>query len=96
MPGRAFSLDKTLPRSVITKNEFGLDSDVMNLLQILDELKHNPRYRECISHWEVIPPRQAVLAEFRQIVQRTVKDDSMAVRTLLQKYIPHYQDEANG
>lgn len=36
----------------------------MNLLQVLDELKQNRRFHGCISHWEVIPPREAVYAEF--------------------------------
>ena len=36
----------------------------MNLLQILDELKQDKYLQRCISHWEVVPPREAVYAEF--------------------------------
>ncbi|KPL02282.1 MAG: ATP-dependent helicase [candidate division Zixibacteria bacterium SM23_73_2] len=36
----------------------------MNLLQILDYFKKDPRIKRCISHWEVIPPRPAVYADF--------------------------------
>jgi DEAD/DEAH box helicase domain-containing protein len=45
----------------------------MNLLQILDELKNKQRHQECISHWEVIPARQAVVAEFPTSVSPRVK-----------------------
>jgi DEAD/DEAH box helicase domain-containing protein len=36
----------------------------MNLLQILDELRQDKYLQSCISHWEVVPPREAVYAEF--------------------------------
>ena len=36
----------------------------MNLLQILDELKEDKYLRSCISHWEVVPPKEPVYAEF--------------------------------
>jgi len=36
----------------------------MNLLQILDELKQDRYLQSCISHWEVVPPKEPVYAEF--------------------------------
>ncbi|MGB2988703.1 MAG: DEAD/DEAH box helicase [Candidatus Zixiibacteriota bacterium] len=36
----------------------------MNLLQILDELKEDKYLQSCISHWEVVPPKEPVYAEF--------------------------------
>lgn len=36
----------------------------MNLLQILDELKQDKYLQSCISHWEVVPPREAIYSEF--------------------------------
>jgi DEAD/DEAH box helicase domain-containing protein len=36
----------------------------MNLLQILDELKQDKYFESCISHWEVVPPKEPVYSEF--------------------------------
>ena len=36
----------------------------MNLPQLLDYLKSDKYLRSCISHWEVIPPREPVFADF--------------------------------
>lgn len=45
----------------------------MNLLQILDELKQDRNLRDCIPHWEVIPPKKAVYAEFPQAINPRIK-----------------------
>jgi len=45
----------------------------MNLLQILDQFKTDGYFKDCISHWEVIPPREAVYAEFLEEIDPKIK-----------------------
>jgi DEAD/DEAH box helicase domain-containing protein len=45
----------------------------MNLLQILDELKQDKGLQDCIPHWEVIPPKEAVYSEFPQAINPRIK-----------------------
>jgi DEAD/DEAH box helicase domain-containing protein len=45
----------------------------MNLLQILDQFKTDNYIRDCISHWETIPPREPVWAEFPQGIETRIK-----------------------
>lgn len=45
----------------------------MNLLQILDQFKTDDYIKHCISHWEVIPPREAVYAEFLEEIDPKIK-----------------------
>jgi DEAD/DEAH box helicase domain-containing protein len=45
----------------------------MNLLQILDQFKQDRYFKSCISHWEVIPPREAVYSEFPASINPRIK-----------------------
>jgi len=45
----------------------------MNLLQILDQFKTDSYIKDCISHWEVIPPREAIFSEFPQGIETRIK-----------------------
>ncbi len=45
----------------------------MNLLQILDQFKTDRYIRACISHWEVIAPREATWAEFPEGIDTRIK-----------------------
>ena len=45
----------------------------MNLLQILDELKQDKYFQSCISHWEVLPPREAIYFEFPPSINPLIK-----------------------
>jgi len=45
----------------------------MNLPQILDRLRQDRYFQSCISHWEVIPPREAVYSEFPPNINPGIK-----------------------
>lgn len=45
----------------------------MNLLQLLDELRQDKNFLDCVSHWEVIPPREAVYSEFPASINPRIK-----------------------
>jgi DEAD/DEAH box helicase domain-containing protein len=45
----------------------------MNLLQILDQFKTENYIKDCISHWEVIPPKEAIFSEFPQAIEPRIK-----------------------
>jgi len=45
----------------------------MNLLQILDQFKVDNYVKDCISHWEAIPPREAILSEFPEEIETRIK-----------------------
>lgn len=45
----------------------------MNLLQILDQFKTDNYIKDCISHWEVIPPKEAIFSEFPQGIETRIK-----------------------
>jgi len=45
----------------------------MNLLQILDQLKQDRYFQDCISHWEVIPPREAIYSGFPLSINTRIK-----------------------
>ncbi|MFQ6032432.1 MAG: DEAD/DEAH box helicase [Candidatus Zixiibacteriota bacterium] len=45
----------------------------MNLLQILDQLKADNYIKDCISHWEVIPPREAIFVQFPEEIETRIK-----------------------
>jgi len=41
----------------------------MNLLQILDYFKKDPDIKSCVSHWEVIPPKEALYSDFPENIE---------------------------
>lgn len=45
----------------------------MNLLQILDEFRQGRYFQNCVSHWEVIPPRKAIYSEFPPGINPRIK-----------------------
>ena len=45
----------------------------MNLLQILDQFKTDNYIKDCISHWEAMPPREALFAEFPEGIDTRIK-----------------------
>ena len=45
----------------------------MNLPQILDQLRQDRYFQNCISHWEVIPPREAIYSEFPASINIRIK-----------------------
>jgi len=45
----------------------------MNLLQILDQFKADKYIQDSISHWEVIPPKEAIFSEFPQGIEPKIK-----------------------
>jgi len=45
----------------------------MNLLQILAQFKTESHIRDCISHWEVIPPKEALFAGFPEEIDTRIK-----------------------
>ncbi len=45
----------------------------MNLRQLLDELRQDAYFQSCVSHWEVLPPREAVFSEFPSSVNPRIK-----------------------
>jgi DEAD/DEAH box helicase domain-containing protein len=45
----------------------------MNLPQIVDELKQDKYFQSCISHWEVLPPREAIYSEFPPNINPRIK-----------------------
>jgi DEAD/DEAH box helicase domain-containing protein len=45
----------------------------MNLLQVLDEFKRDEYLKNCISHWEVIRPKEAIYSEFPSSVNPRLK-----------------------
>ena len=45
----------------------------MNLLQILDYFKRDSDIRSCISHWEVIPSKEALYSDFPEDIDGKIK-----------------------
>jgi DEAD/DEAH box helicase domain-containing protein len=45
----------------------------MNLLQILDQFKQDRYLKDCITHWEVIPLKEAVFSDFPETVNTKIK-----------------------
>ena len=45
----------------------------MNLPQILDDLRQDRYFQDCISHWEVIPSRNAIYSEFPGSINPRIK-----------------------
>jgi DEAD/DEAH box helicase domain-containing protein len=45
----------------------------MNLSQLLDQLRRDPRFMSNVTHWETLPPQEALWAEFPQALRAELK-----------------------